>query len=821
VSTSCRTDLRRAALDGSALNGIDFVEVLDDPSLPDDERPQRTLLVHFVNPVTALPQPGELRVEGGERIRGIAVTTVEATDDPRVVAVNVNRSGDFSTYTLRLVAHAAELGSTKPPDGIDPVLAAGTFSFKAACGSVLDCLDTTRCPVEPRVEPVLDYLARDYASFRRLMLDRIALLLPEWQERHPADVGVALVELLAYVGDMLSYELDAVATEAYLGTARRRVSVRRHARLVDYQMHDGCNARVWVQVNVDADLVRLSNTEPSPLPAGTQLLTKVPDIAMHVDSQSDELRRALRAGALVFETISALDHLYVDHNELRFYTWGSRDCCLATGSTNATLRGAHPHLERGNVLIFEEVADPATGVAADADPVKRCAVLLTASTVSSDSLTGQAITEIEWAYEDALPFAFTLNRTEESDESQDVTVARGNVVLADHGLRLDEPEKLPAISDATRYRRQLVQHAVTQMAPAPQGTSAAAAFRWDLADVLPDLAIASVEDSSEWLPVRDLLGSLPTAQDFVLEVETDGAGTLRFGDGEEHGAQPRGGVKYVARGRRELAPRPHQPTGYRIGNGTIGNVAAESLAHIVGADSAISSIRNPLPASGGVDPEQVEAVRQKAPEAFRTQERAVTPDDYALRAETYTVGARTQVQRAIGTSRWTGSWHTVFVSADPVAGVEVSAGFQDGVRATLEPFRMIGHDVEIEAPVYVPLELALTVCVNPNYFRSGVQQALLEVFSNRTLPDGRLGVFHPDNFTFGETVYLSPSYAAAQAVDGVDSVRVTKFGRWGANDNTALAAQKLVLQRLEVARLDNDPSFPDRGVFELTLIGGK
>ena len=59
---------------------------------------------------------------------------------------------------------------------------------------------------------------------------------------------MTLVELLAYSADQLSYYQDAVATEAYLGTARRRASVRRHARLVDYAMHDGANARAWVVV---------------------------------------------------------------------------------------------------------------------------------------------------------------------------------------------------------------------------------------------------------------------------------------------------------------------------------------------------------------------------------------------------------------------------------------------------------------------------------------------------------------------------------------------------------------------------------------------
>src|ERR1044072_4093137 len=80
------------------------------------------------------------------------------------------------------------------------------------------------------------------------MLDRMTLLARDWQERSPADLGIVLVELLAYSADYLSYRQDAIATEAYLGTSRKRVSVRRHARLVDYFMHDGCNARAWLHI---------------------------------------------------------------------------------------------------------------------------------------------------------------------------------------------------------------------------------------------------------------------------------------------------------------------------------------------------------------------------------------------------------------------------------------------------------------------------------------------------------------------------------------------------------------------------------------------
>ncbi len=78
--------------------------------------------------------------------------------------------------------------------------------------------------------------------------------MPDWRERHVPDVGIMLVELLAYAGDQLSYYQDAVAAEAYLDTARQRISVRRHSRLVDYLMHEGCNARAWVTIGSTVDV---------------------------------------------------------------------------------------------------------------------------------------------------------------------------------------------------------------------------------------------------------------------------------------------------------------------------------------------------------------------------------------------------------------------------------------------------------------------------------------------------------------------------------------------------------------------------------------
>jgi hypothetical protein len=96
--------------------------------------------------------------------------------------------------------------------GFDPILRGIRFSFRLHCDSG-DCAGAAPGPAVPAPSPELDYLARDYDSYRRMMLDRMAVGVPSWTERQPADTGMALVEWLAFVGDALSYRLDHVGTE--------------------------------------------------------------------------------------------------------------------------------------------------------------------------------------------------------------------------------------------------------------------------------------------------------------------------------------------------------------------------------------------------------------------------------------------------------------------------------------------------------------------------------------------------------------------------------------------------------------------------------
>src|SRR6266542_630375 len=789
----CQNDNRHQLVgESTTLNGIDYLEVAS----PD----QKTLDLHFLHPL-----PGQLNgvpagpaltigyviISGGVRVRNIHVESISENNE--VLTIQVNQRGDFSFYTLKLVNSAIDLST---PAGVDPQLAEIEFSFKAGCPSEFDCKKVKVCPPEKRVEPDIDYLAKDYASFRRLMLDRLRALVPDWRERNAADGHVALVELLAYVGDHLSYYQDAVATESYLGTARKRISLRRHARLLDYRVHSGCNARAWVGLEVDQG----GGADGQPLTEGTVLLSRGDEEETTV---ADLAERLLAERPTAFETMHAVT-LRSAHNRISFYTWSDEQCCLPKGATRATLQDDPAlNLAVGDVVLFEEIRSPTTGVEADADPKHRHAVRLTAADHVVDELDGTPVLEIAWAEPDALPFPLCVSAvvTPPSGpaERAEIAVARGNVVLADHGLSLASEALVPREAPAGRpYRPHLKQGPLTFRAAFDPKAPAVAATRTDPRKALPVVTVTG--EGETWTPQFDLLGSDRFATEFVVELESDGIAHLRFGD-DERGRRPEEGSQFDA--------------AYRVGNGLPGNLGAETITRVVAGFSGVHSLRNPLAAVGGIDPEPLERVRLDAPEAFRTQGRAVTEADYAE-----VTGRHDDVQRAAAASRWTGSWYTTFVTVDRTGGVALDPGFERDLRTFLDRYRMAGHDIELEPPVTVPLDLLLQVCVKPGYFRTDVQQALLEQFSSRVLPGGKRGFFHPDNFTFGQPVYLSQIFEVAMAVAGVEWVQAQRFQRFGKAPAQELEHEVLTPAAREVAVLENDPNFPENGRLELAMKGG-
>jgi hypothetical protein len=854
TETFCHEDARREAVRAKPqLNGLDYVEVDND---------QVTLTVYFLGKAPPELKKGcteHFRIDGGRRIRNIEVVGVDVVreQDPELddyVTVRVDTPGDFSTYTLKLVGL----------ENIDPFYDHLDFSFKVNCPSDLDCAQDKTCPPEHFPEPEINYLAKDYAGFRQLILDRLALIIPDWKERHVPDLGITLVELLAYVGDHLSYYQDSVATEAYLDTARQRISVRRHARLVDYRMHEGCNSRAWVCVQA-AGSVKLN-------PPDILFVTSLQEVLQTSKAvlSRDELRSLPSDSFLAYEPLVADPsepiEICEEHNAISFYTWGQRECCLPKGATSATLQygwaEAEPSsaeqearkktkssqsgrpseknrkpalkLKPGDVLIFEEVRGPKTGDPADADPAHRHAVRLTLTRPEIDPLDNTPVLEIGWSLDDALPFPLCLSGISDGEHGcvyhNDISIARGNVILADHGERIPAAEDLGTVPTARtkaecdceghpgetaliagRYTPMLAKSQLSFSQPVNFTGPASKVMQQDPREALPQVTLTSRQKAGSnfielnWRAKSDLLESTEDDADFVVEIDNDGRAHLRFGDGD-CGRRTEAGMMFSAL--------------YRVGNGKAANVGPEAIVHLVYRNEkpdGIDGIRNPLPAQGGMDPETINEVKLFAPSAFRKQlQRAITADDYARIAE-----RNPKVQRAGAVLCWNGSWYEAHVAIDPKGSEQAGDELLREIEGNLYPFRRIGHNLRVAPAHYVWLDVSMNICVKPEYLRGHVKAALLERFSNRTLPGGKLGFFHPDNLTFGEGMFLSRLVAAALEVEGVEIAMVTRLQRQFEMANHELENGVLSLGPLEIARCDNEPRFPKHGTFELTVGGGR
>ncbi len=820
---------RRAAVAAHATQiGIDFVEVLTDPE------PYR-LVLHWIPAGSHATKHGalgsltrdNLRFTAGDlSVDGLFTVRSEANPSTDLVTIDVSflsdsdlahRLGHAPVFTLELVGVVS----------LDPFFSRVDFSLDPASPLDLDC--TPACPAAASsvtsatsaAGPALasSYLAKDYASFRQRMLDDLTQALPDWQERSPADLQVALVELLADAADQASYYQDAVATEAYLGTARLRISARRHARLVGYSIEDGNNARTWVQL-----LAGATDPDGVPVPAGTQLLTRVPGAPLLLAPGSPEHLQALGAGATVFETLEPV-RAWRAYDAIPLYDWGAPELALPAGATGATLIGNLvnsgdplnedlPHLAPGDVLILEELRGLAAGQEAP-DPEHRHAVRLTRVQPATDPVGDPdpgPLTAVEWHADDALPFTLFVTTTPAGGGTpvSGLSIARGNVALADHGQTIGG-EALTAT--AGRFRPRLGRAGLTHRQPydsnaaraAAQPQPASAALAQSPAAVLPVIDLR--DDTNAWMLRGDLLSSDRFARDYVVEMEDDGTAVLRFGDGVLGQPPAPGTVLHPV---------------YRVGNGRAGNLGRDSLYHVV-SGAVVAGVRNPLPALGGADPEPLDRIRLAAPGALRALEASTTELGFVELAKTYP-----GVELATASLRWAGSWYVLEIAVQRQGGLPVDDDFAAGLRDFLESSRPAGWELAITGLSFVGLDIALTAFLDPDASAGAVEQALLAAFSNRDLSGGAKGFFHPDNLGFGQPVYLSRIVAAALRVPGVMALDTddtppspNRFRRFGEPSRGELDTGQIRLQGTEIARVDNDPAAPQNGRIQFFLEGGR
>ncbi len=766
---------------GATINGIDFIEITS--------ADQTALSVHFLNKIEvngALDQNEPVTIAGGETIPTVTVkpgTPAWSHDsEGRVLLTfSVVAPGDFSNYTLTLRRASTTSNSTVV---IDPFYDHKAFSFKALCDSNVDCETPPHvCPPPAGELPPIDYVAKDFLSFRAALSDFSALRYPEWQERNEADFGTMFMEALCSVADDLSYLQDRIAAEATLETATQRKSIVRHARLVDYEPRPAVSSHVMLQFDVSSG---------GTIGAGVRVSTLGAD-GTRVD----------------FETSveTAVSPLWNRSPPIAPYVWDDSEQCLPAGSTDAWVAGHGHSFLAGQQLLIE------TRAAVDADPPIRQIVTLVDLPdpgVTADPLFKNApVTHIAWRPEDQL--------LEDRDVAR--TIFAGNLVPATQGRQMVETFAIPGSGAAGHL-------AVVRDGPRVAGvqslqylyTLAESPLVWllsaDGASLVPQITLTQGPGTPrtwEWVP--RIVDAFPSDAAFSIEPfrmravarnsddtishDYDGNGeTIRFGDGTFGEAPPEGAVFEVS---------------YRVGDGVGGNVAADAITWIASdAPPFITSVTNPFAAEGGADAEPDETVRRLAPQAFRTtQLRAVRSDDYVRAAETLP-----WVSNAGSAFRWTGSWLTVFTTVDPRATEEVSVDQEIELINLLNRYRLAGYESYALPPRFTSLDLIVVVCARSDAFRGDVEQAVREALSTKQF-------FNPDAFTFGTPLERSRLEAAVQSANGVGGILSIRFRRRGQTSRFADLLNSVSIAKNEILRVDNDPSLPARGSIRIQVEGGK
>jgi len=119
----------------------------------------------------------------------------------------------------------------------------------------------------------IDYTSRDYYALRADLIKRVqdrvnTNLNKQWNGTDENDFGVALIEAMAYMGDIINYYIDRVANESSIITATQRESLLNLASIYGYNPSSYQSA---------STTIAFSNTTGSAitLPANTELQTSV------------------------------------------------------------------------------------------------------------------------------------------------------------------------------------------------------------------------------------------------------------------------------------------------------------------------------------------------------------------------------------------------------------------------------------------------------------------------------------------------------------------------------------------------------------------
>lgn len=790
-------------LDGSGLNGMKLVLVTLQPAVNPTEAHLEVQFytTHELANIVAdiggnlalakqiFPISGGHRVLAGAAVGQVQVVAI-AQPTATILNLTVVPIGDYSTYTLSLNYQ-----------NIDPIFSEIPFKFRPGCFSI-NCAPEWTPALKSSDNPTIDYLAKDYDSFRHTMIVAMMQRVPGWQATSEADLDQVLLEAFSVAADELSDYQDRVMNEAYLATARKRVTLARHARLMDYHIHQGNQASTWLAV-------KLSTPLPSPPP--TPLMAWAGHEALDDPT----------AIAFISRTKPQFDRLL---NQMGLYTWNDAIPSLAAGSTQADLQltdGTAPIIDQvsaekvrdfirsGKVeyLLIQEWLNPATGNVAGRNPAKRQLLKLRPAEAATlqDPLTGAWFVRVHWDEKDRLKFNYCFTVNCPTGKVENVSLFHGNLIEIYQGRSRSVLFKEAGVSltqaNEFHYERTEQWGTLCRLPAEPLAYQ-----NTPTGGELPPQSTLAVEVtvngvSDPWEEEINLIHSDDSDENgdrFMVETDEFGYSVLRFGNGTNG---------------KVLPPNAEVRCTYQVGRGLDGNIGRDKLLY--SSFPEIERSWNPFDVLNGRAPEPVAEIIRRVPEAYRFRQlRAVTLQDYVNRAEELA-----EVSRAAARYAWTGSWRTVQIAIDPAGTTTLEPPVREKIARYLDTVRLIGEDLEVRPPRFVPLDIRVALCAHPDYWPEDIRFLLEQEFSEGYTPDGRMAFFHPDRWTFGQDLHVSQIIGRIQAIEGVEHVISVTMKRWNeANPGTDAIAQ---VRANEILRVRNDPDDMEDGFIDFDIRGGR
>ena len=606
---------------------------------------------------------------------------------------------------------------------------------------------------------------------------RIVRYTPEWTDFNAGDAGFALVELFAWMTELLTYRLGQVPLLNYI----------KFLQLIGIELTPAQPASVTLLFPVQSSYTQTSVQ----VPARTQV--SAPPVAAANGAAGSGSTSG--SNPIVFETDSALTAVQAVMDAVLAYDGFSY--MDVSGSNVAGGPGFTPFgaiASTGSALLFG--FNPPLGLPGGVQlslgvwPANPRGVPppLPCSGGASPVYAPATIIWEFWAGTGWQPLTLLSDGTLALTQTGLVQLKlppAGQIVAAKLGGRTDAArawirarlgtesyETLPvltlvAANAVTAQAAQTVQMEVVGGSTGLPNQS----FTLSSTPVLPGTLQLQIDQDDgngfvTWTEVDDFAAAAPNDTVYMLD---DASGTITFGDGVYHGQIP--------------TANPTNPNGsivaytYRFGGGSATNIAAGTtltlLTSLPGIDT--SNLSNPVAAAGGSDEEALQDAMDRAPAALQSQDRAVTVADFELLAAQAGPVARAKAlpltnpnfpaQSEPGTD-------TVVIEPQGDGPAPIpSPGLLRTVCAYLDQRRLITTELYVVAPTYVPVSVTLDVLAQPDADTGAVQTAVEAAIAG--LLDPRTGGTDGNGWPFGGTIYFVWVLQAAMVSDVIRVANLT------------------------------------------------